>query len=299
MKKILFPMIVGGIGLFFLAWAVMVKQPTVEASLRQITTDKSLIVDESLARPNATSLNTNEVRPSAKIPQNAYPVSIDPIEFANILSNQVVKARESANSFKPGWLLQRSSKRSELIGDNGDLPNGTVIPEEYDMETWLNIDKQGTIIQSVAIMTGLDGQIIQVGIQNQDKGWNTATLSQTDASPQPFMMRWENPLKELLAQLETEAVTMQRDARETKKIIICSVLTFFPQPLKINGTEKEIISSETQYLINEGSGQIMQIDVLSTNVDGEKNKIQSFYYLPFEAIEIPNPEILEYLELAK
>ncbi|HWR65924.1 MAG TPA: hypothetical protein VN364_07370 [Bellilinea sp.] len=271
------------------------EQPPVEAA----SANKSVLIVETPTQSNITPLNVGESGSTAVAPQTDYPVSIDSTEYANVLSNLLVKAGDAANSYKPGWLVQTSSKESELTGDNGTLPNGTVIPEAYNMETWVNIDNTATVIQSVSIMTGLDGQIIQVGIQDHGKGWNTATMTQKDVIPPSFITRWENPLREILAQLETEAVTMSRDFLNGSEVIYCSVFTFFPQPLQVNGVDEEIVSSEVVHWIDSATGLVLQIDIFSTTVSGERFKAQSTTYSPIEPVAAPDPAVLEYLEETK
>jgi len=285
-----------GLGLMFLVSCNMVEQPPVEVA----SANKSVMIVETPTQSKNAPLNGEALTQTAVTQQPEYPVSIESNAYASVLSDLLAKAGDAANAYKAGWLVQKSSKESELPGDNGTLPNGTVIPEAYDMETWLNLDENGYIIQSVAIMTGLDGQMIQVGIQDHDKGWNTATETQTAVPPQLFTIRWENPLREILAQLETEAMTMTRDILpDGMEVMVCKVFTFFPQPLKVNGSEDEVTSSETQYIIDARNGQILQIDVYSTTVDGENIKVQSMRYSLFEPAETPTAEILGYLELIK
>ncbi|NUM46865.1 MAG: LysM peptidoglycan-binding domain-containing protein [Anaerolineales bacterium] len=110
---------------------------------------------QPVASPTATpaitqTISSEELITEVPIPSSQY-LFDDPLK--SFISHQ-----ESSLLFGPGWL----HLKTQIHDPRAQLPNGVLIAEEFIQENWYLLNEQSQVIQSISIMTTLDGEIIQV-----------------------------------------------------------------------------------------------------------------------------------------
>jgi hypothetical protein len=85
---------------------------------------------------------------------------VSPTDLMTLLNKKA-----TAITKKPGWLHVTETVVYDVDKENlGVLPNETVIPLEYKMETWYHINPQGKVYEYVQIQSTMDGDIVQVSV---------------------------------------------------------------------------------------------------------------------------------------
>ncbi len=124
------------------------------------------ITNEEIAK-NPAPLNIKE---SVASSDNLELETTSPIGLLEGLNARAVE------SFTAGWLHVREVRIFDQDAENnGVLPNGEAIPDEYIQDTWFHLGKDKVVTEVVSIMRAMDGQIIQVGVISNGTGWNSVT----------------------------------------------------------------------------------------------------------------------------
>lgn len=126
--------------------------------------------------------------------ENATTAVIEPRTSIDINSLSVsdvwLKINERANEYfiKPGWLhIVSYSKFDNDNGNNGEFPNGRVIPNEQIRDIWFLLDETHQVVQSASFMKAMDGTIVQANIFRNGISWDPITGIRKEKSPFTFL----------------------------------------------------------------------------------------------------------------
>jgi hypothetical protein len=85
----------------------------------------------------------------------------------------------------PGWVHLHSR---EIFEESlGTLPDGTVIPAEYQMDEWYQMDENGLVVRAVSRQMDLSGDILQISLL-KDGRWTNLTTRESWEQP-PFELQ--------------------------------------------------------------------------------------------------------------
>jgi hypothetical protein len=219
---------------------------------------------------------------------------LDDIEETLILLNE--KAKEL---FRPGWIhsLTRFTGDNDL--ENRGEINGYILPLEYSQESWLYIDENGHVPESVTIQRSGNGDILQVSVRKGSMVWNSITGEITSDLIQINVDGYQSYLYNILQDVqrshEYQKIEMVYTTIDDRDVIRLSIIYENTKPVYTLDYRQPIVRSEKLIFINPTIGQPVREQLIVTLEDGSQREFYRIEFLQFEAVDQPTEEANNFL----
>ncbi len=100
----------------------------------------------------------------------------------DVIAEFINRAAKTLN--QPGWVhVQETTVYDIDRENNGILPDGTVVPLSYIVDSWYHVNDDGLVDQSVSIMVSYEGEALQTSVFANNSLWNSSTGQETAQGP--------------------------------------------------------------------------------------------------------------------
>lgn len=233
--------------------------------------------------------------PTPTAPPSTGPIGLlsDPLVTVGTL-----QARAIMTFGQNGWLhmVQTVSHDVDPV-PYSSLPDGTPVPAEHIIETWVNITGAQLVTQRVTYLRDLSGQIIQTGAYNQGIFWNSATgarEAQTAAPAGAFDLGFAADLGDYqrAGATITQALA-QLDGAEVIEILVDHP---FARPALYGDYTQEVAGQRLRAAYDPNTGQLKQLEWVMRLVDGSARTF-GLWQITLETNATPPEAVLAALEL--
>lgn len=195
-----------------------------------------------------------------------------------------------------GWLHVVTQYNNDQ-DNGGTLPNGQLIPANYTLEDWHQLDIDNQVVSTVNFMLDENGKIVQEGLF-KDGLWHNLTVNETfpgETVPLTFDFGFE----EEVLRSQTWGGQVSRNetiAAENQSIISFTIHDPQTQPRVIAGYTKKAIGGEARAAFDAQSGRILWVEHVLIMEDGEQRVINRAEIVTVERVSVPPQEVLSLLE---
>ncbi len=193
----------------------------------------------------------------------------------------------------PGWVYLQENWQHDIDPDHllGEI-NGGTMPKSYQRETWLRLDENHRVIQSVSLLKDLTGNVLETVIFSGGTYLNK--ISQESYLQNPYRFHFNEPffgnLQANLEQGNGSAIRSELDGQAMIQFVVDEKLfnndpNFYAQP---------IVSDQVTAYLDPASGQLRQLQTVATLADGSQRRLE-FMRLETSNIKEPPQSVLTLL----
>lgn len=201
------------------------------------TPEPVIIIDTSAPSPTIPVV-TQTLEVVSMPVQTTTAATIEPqthLDITNLSVSEIwqqINARANEYFIKPGWLHMVSySKFDNDSGNNGEFPNGRVIPNEQIMDVWFLLDETHQVVRSASFMQTMDGTIVQAHIFSSGMSWDPITGIRAESLPFEFSAADFSIHKavQMLVEYGNPKVTITEF--EGREVIQITDIEIYPEPI--------------------------------------------------------------------
>jgi hypothetical protein len=194
----------------------------------------------------------------------------------------------------PGWLhVVTSYDRSK--DQASSLPSGQIIPADYIMDTWYFLNEESLVSKSVALMTDLEGRIIQESTFN-DGIWRNLTVGESWTGD-PYAIKLDFGFSKDISRPSQTSVVISHDTGELDgvPVDVYSIEDIFDYPVDMAGFDKAIIKGSRSVYFDLNKGALLKAERTLTAEDGSVYHVETAVFVTIEQAESPPDYILDHL----
>ncbi|VAW33302.1 hypothetical protein MNBD_CHLOROFLEXI01-1011 [hydrothermal vent metagenome] len=230
-----------------------------------------------------TAISTN----SAEITQVQLPVnnlSINGIQEKDNVQllaerNQLVERWvASIKARNTGWIHTKVVEDRQDEAASLNLNDSIVIPADYIMETWSQIDASEMIVAQVTIMWDLEGEMIQFAWLRDGISYNSFLNDARELEPTEFV--WMSSID--VSQVDW--ATQEQTILEGREVIVIASSQSFP-PIPLDDRDGAAISgTRTTETFDAITGQPLRTEVILLLADGTEQLLSVSSYLTYGTV---------------
>lgn len=221
--------------------------------------------------------------------------SLTPLEAIESLN-----AKSALALSKTGWVYTKEISKYNSEQKNGTLPDGTIIPSEYIIESWFYVNEKGLSNEGITIMSALDATIIQTSISKNNQVWSSVTNEQDFWYPQPVSAMdfgFLNEAKEYFKKTGQEPEIVETEVGG-RKVAIFTLNEKLSEPMTLVDENKAIAGIKTIAIFDIETGDIANFQKMFIYDDGSE-KLNYTSEFEIQLGIIPPEDILKKIEERK
>lgn len=194
----------------------------------------------------------------------------------------------------PDWLYLQENWQHDIDPDHwpGEVDGG-YMPKSYQRETWLRLDENRRVVQSVSLLKDLSGNILDSEVFSGGMVWSPSSGESYVQTPYRFHLN-EPFIGALQANLEGGNGETGRSELDDRPVISFSVdekintedPNFYAQPIR---------SNQVSAYLDPASGQLRMLKTIATLADGSQRMVEWMQLLIIRLTE-PPPHVLDTLQ---
>lgn len=193
----------------------------------------------------------------------------------------------------PGWVYLQENWQHDIDPDHllGKI-NGGYMPKSYQRETWLRLDENRKVIQSVSLLKDLSGSVLETVVFSDGISMNKTT--QESYTQNPYRFHFNEPffgnLQANLEQGSGSALRGELDGRAVFQFTIDEKFVnndpnFYAQP---------VVGDQVTAYLDPASGQLRQLQTVATLADGSQRRLE-WMHLQASSLNEPPQAVLDLL----
>lgn len=203
---------------------------------------------------------------------------------------RTLNQKADASVTYPGWVYLQENWQHDIDPDHllGEI-NGGTMPKSYQRETWLRLDENRKVIQSVSLLKDLTGNVLETVIFSGGTYLNKTT--QESYLQNPYRFHFNEPfIGNLQANLEQgngSAIRSELDGQAMIQFVIDEKLfnndpNFYAQP---------VVGDQVTVYLDPASGQLRQLQTVATLADGSQRRLEFMRLVTTNLKELPQSVI--------
>jgi hypothetical protein len=192
-----------------------------------------------------------------------------------------------------GW-LHINSVVSTDVDNQSILPNGAAIPDEYVTDDWYLLDKSGSVLEAVSIMSDTSGKVIQQTVL-KDSEWINLTLNDRSPAFLPFSPQLDSGFAQISDSLY-QSLEQTSGTLNNRPVNICSVREVHTNLANIAGYDQPAKATAVRGYFDAENSSFMRMDTIISLADGSERVNSSGQIETIESVSVLPDAIAKILD---